>query len=65
MSRKWGFKKPVLAYIDYADTNNIDHDKIKEENINKLATKFMKNCGYFTENENIYGPAMIIDNWFI
>jgi hypothetical protein len=25
----------------------------------------MKNCGYFTENENIYGPAMIIDNWFI
>ncbi len=65
MSRKWGFKKPILAYIDYTDTNNIEPEKIKEENVNKLATKFMKNCGYFTENENIYGPVMIIDNWFI
>ena len=59
MGRKWGLQKPVIAFIEY------DEKDRKEENINKLATKFMRNCSYITSDENIYGPAMLIDNWFI
>jgi hypothetical protein len=59
MGRKWGLNKPVIAFIEYVEKDR------KEENINKLASKFMRNCGYFTQEENVYGPSMIIDNWFI
>jgi hypothetical protein len=59
MAKKWGCNKPVLAYIE------VDEKEQTEENINKLATKFMVNSGHFNETQKIYGPAIIIDNWIL
>ncbi len=59
MAKKWGCNKPVLAYIE------VDEKEQIEENINKLATKFMVNSGHFNETQKIYGPAIIIDNWIL
>jgi hypothetical protein len=59
MAKKWGCNKPVLAYIE------VDEKEQTEENINKLATKFMVNSGHFSETQKIYGPAIIIDNWIL
>ena len=58
-AKKWSCNKPVLAFLEVEDTDKI------EENINKLATKFMKASGYFKEGQYIYGPAMLIDNWYL
>ena len=58
IARKWGCSKPVLVYLD------IDQKYQKEENINELATKFMRKSEYFTEEQSIYGRAIVIDNWF-
>ena len=59
IARKWGCSKPVLVYLD------IDQKYQKEENINELATKFMRKSEYFTEEQSIYGRAIVIDNWFL
>ena len=59
MAKKWGCLNPVIAYLDLEDVD------LEESNINLLATKFMRNCGYFREDEKVYGPAMVIDNWFM
>jgi hypothetical protein len=59
MARKWGCQKPILAYMD------VDEKDKTSENINKLATKFMRSCEYFNESENVYGPAIVIDNWIM
>jgi hypothetical protein len=59
MARKWGCHKPVLAYLE------VDEKYKTEQNINKLATKFMLRSGHFEENQFIYGPAVIIDNWIM
>ncbi len=58
-AKKWSCNKPVMAFLDVEDKDK------KEENINKLATKFMKASGYFKEGQYIYGPAMLIDNWYL
>jgi hypothetical protein len=58
-AKKWSCNKPVLAFLEVEDKDKI------EENINKLASKFMKACGYFKEGQYIYGPAMLIDNWYL
>lgn len=58
-AKKWSCNKPVLAFMEVEEKNKI------EENINKLATKFMKASGYFKENQYIYGHAMLIDNWYL
>jgi hypothetical protein len=58
-AKKWSCNKPVLAFLEVEEKDKI------EENINKLATKFMKACGYFKEGQYIYGPAMLIDNWYL
>ena len=59
IARKWGCSKPVLAYLE------IDEKYQKEENINELATKFMRKSEYFTDEQSIYGKAIVIDNWFL
>jgi len=59
IARKWGCSKPVLAYLE------IDEKYQKEENINELATKFMRKSEYFTDQQSIYGKAIVIDNWFL
>ena len=59
IARKWGCSKPVLAYLE------IDKKYQKEENINQLATKFMRKSEYFTDEQSIYGKAIVIDNWFL
>ena len=59
IARKWGCSKPVIAYLD---VNEKDQQK---ENINELATKFMRKSEYFTEEQSIYGRAIVIDNWFL
>ncbi len=58
-AKKWSCNKPVLAFLEVEDKDK------KEENINKLATKFMKASGYFKDDQYIYGPAMLIDNWYL
>jgi hypothetical protein len=58
-AKKWSCNKPVLAFLD------VEENDKKEENINKLATKFMKASGYFKDGQYIYGPAMLIDNWYL
>ena len=58
-AKKWSCNKPVIAFLEVEDKNK------KEENINKLATKFMRASGYFKEDQYIYGPAMLIDNWYL
>ena len=59
IARKWGCSKPVLVYLE------IDEKYQKEKNINELATKFMRKSEYFTEDQSIYGKAIVIDNWFL
>lgn len=59
IARKWGCSKPVLVYLE------IDEKYQKEENINELATKFMRKSEYFTDDQSIYGKAIVIDNWFL
>ncbi len=59
MARKWGCQKPILAYME------VDEKDRTEENINKLATKFMRSCEHFDETQHVYGPAIMIDNWIM
>ena len=59
IARKWGCSKPVLVYLE------IDEKYQKEKNINELATKFMRKSEYFTEEQSIYGRAIVIDNWYL
>ena len=56
---------PVRIEFGNSDSEEEKEEDKKEENINKLATKFMKACGYFNEGQYIYGPAMLIDNWYL
>jgi len=57
-TRKWGLIKPVIAYMDVEEKDK------KEANINALATKFMRGCGYLNDEQSIYGPAVVINNWY-
>ena len=59
IARKWGCNKPVLAYMEVDEKDKI------EDNINKIATKFMVKSGHFDETQKIYGPAIMIDNWIL
>ena len=59
MAKKWGLQKPIIAFMELSE------DQKTEENINKLATKFMRNSEYFNETQNVYGPAIMIDNWIM
>ena len=59
MARKWGCQKPIIAYME------LDEKERTEDNINKLATKFMRACEHFDETQNVYGPAIMIDNWIM
>ncbi len=58
-TKKWGLVKPVIAYME------VDEKNKTEDNINKLATKFMRGCEYFDETQNVYGPVLVINNWFL
>ena len=59
MAKKWGLQKPIIAFME------LPEEQRTEENINKLATKFMRNSEYFNETQNVYGPAIMIDNWIM
>jgi hypothetical protein len=59
IARKWGCHKPVLAFMEIDEKDKI------EDNINKIATKFMLKSGHFDETQKIYGPAIMIDNWIL
>jgi hypothetical protein len=59
MAKKWTCYNSVIAFLDQ------ESEQVKENEVNKLATKFMRNSGYLGEKENIRGPAIVIDNWFL
>ena len=59
MAKKWGLQKPIIAFMELPEEQRI------EENINQLATKFMRNSEHFNETQYVYGAAIMIDNWIM